>query len=285
MRWRSGRRSSNVDDRRGRRVGRPAFKGGISILVIAVVAMFFGVDPLTILNIVQNVETPQTQTQQTTTQSSVNDELAEFVSVVLGDTEDTWNTIFNQAGKTYQEPQLVLFTGTVQSACGYAQAASGPFYCPADYKVYIDLDFYRELKNRFQAPGDFAQAYVISPEVGHHVQKLLGVLDKSHSLKSRASKTEANQIQVRVELQADCLAGIWAHHADKARQILEQGDIQEALNAASRIGDDTLQKQTQGYVVPESFTHGSAKQRMHWFNTGLQSGQVNDCNTFQTAKL
>ena len=285
MRWKSGRRSTNIDDRRRRRVGKPAFRGGIGILVIAVIAMFMGVDPTTILNIVQNVQPPPMETQQAPSGPLPNDELADFVSVVLGDTEDTWIKLFQESGKQYQEPQLVMFTGAVQSACGFAQSASGPFYCPSDQKIYIDLAFYRQLKNQFQAPGDFAQAYVIAHEVGHHIQKLIGVLDKTHSMRGQMTRVQSNKLQVRVELQADCLAGIWAHHADRARQILEAGDIEEALNAASRIGDDTLQKQSQGHVVPDAFTHGSSKQRMHWFSVGLKTGDLGQCNTFQAANL
>jgi predicted metalloprotease len=210
--------------------------------------------------------------------------LAEFVSVVLADTEDTWHSLFRGMGKTYEEPKLVLFSGSVESACGFASAAVGPFYCPADQKVYIDLNFYSDLKNRFGAPGDFAQAYVIAHEVGHHVQNLLGIAEKVHSLRRQMSEAQANELSVMMELQADCFSGVWAHHADKARKILDQGDVEEALNAASAIGDDRLQRQSRGYVTPDSFTHGSSAQRMRWFNLGLKTGSIGQCNTFQTAR-
>jgi predicted metalloprotease len=211
--------------------------------------------------------------------------MQEFVSVVLADTEDTWNELFRQSGADYREPTLVLFSGAVQSACGFAEAAVGPFYCPLDQKVYIDLAFYRDLKERFAAPGDFAQAYVIAHEIGHHVQNLLGISDQVRQAQQRASQAQANALSVRLELQADCLAGIWAHHANRTRQILEQGDVEEALNAASQIGDDRMQMRGRGYVAPDSFTHGSGEQRVRWFRTGLQSGQLAQCNTFQTAGM
>jgi predicted metalloprotease len=217
--------------------------------------------------------------------ATLEDEQSQFVAVVLADTEDTWNAVFRNAGRQYQEPTLVLFSGSVRSACGFAQAAMGPFYCPADQKVYIDLSFYSDLKNRFRAPGDFAQAYVIAHEVGHHVQTLLGVSEQVQRKKARLSKVEANQLSVRQELQADCLAGIWAHHADRTRNLLERGDIEEGLNAASAIGDDRMQKQSQGYVTPESFTHGSSAQRVKWFKRGYQTGDVNACDTFGEAQL
>lgn len=209
--------------------------------------------------------------------------MADFVSVVLADTEDTWHTLFQQMGETYVEPKLVLFSGAVNSACGYARSAVGPFYCPADQKLYIDLNFYRDLKNRYQAPGDFAQAYVIAHEVGHHVQNQLGISNRVRALQRRVDQVEANQLSVRQELQADCFAGIWAHHAQRSRQILEAGDIEEALNAASSIGDDRLQQQTKGYVVPEAFTHGSSAQRVRWFKRGIQTGDPEQCNTFAVA--
>jgi predicted metalloprotease len=211
--------------------------------------------------------------------------LAEFVSVVLADTEDTWDALFREMGRTYQQPTLVLFSGAVDSACGMASAAVGPFYCPMDQKVYIDLSFYSDLKNRFGAPGDFAQAYVIAHEVGHHVQNLLGIAEKVNSLRSRTSESESNRLSVMMELQADCLAGVWAHHADRARQILETGDIEEALNAASMIGDDRMQRRSGGYVSPDSFTHGSSSQRVRWFRRGLESGSLGQCNTFQADRL
>jgi predicted metalloprotease len=284
MRWRSGRRSTNIEDRRRVRVTRKAAGGGIGIIVIALIAMYFGVDPSIILN--QQGTTSSINTQQTTRQiPAAENELAEFISVVLADTEDTWNGLFSQMGRTYREPRLVLFSGAVQSACGFAQAAMGPFYCPADQKVYIDLSFYRDLKNRHGAPGDFAQAYVVAHEIGHHVQTLLGISEKVHSARMRVSKVEGNRLSVMQELQADCFAGIWAHHADRSRQILEKGDIEEALGAASAIGDDRLQRKTRGYVTPDSFTHGSSAQRVRWFKQGLQSGDIRDCNTFKADRL
>ncbi|MDX1708403.1 MAG: neutral zinc metallopeptidase [Desulfobacterales bacterium] len=284
MRWRSGRRSSNIEDRRRVRVTRKAAGGGIGIVVIALIAMYFGIDPSIFLS--QQGPTSSINTQQTTRQiPAAENQLAEFVSVVLADTEDTWSGLFSQMGKTYREPQLVLFSGAVQSACGFAQAAMGPFYCPADQKVYIDLSFYQDLKNRHGAPGDFAQAYVIAHEIGHHVQTLLGISEKVHSARMRVSQAEGNRLSVMQELQADCFAGVWAHHADRARQILETGDIEEALGAASAIGDDRLQRKTRGYVTPDSFTHGSSAQRVRWFKRGLESGAVLDCNTFRADKL
>jgi predicted metalloprotease len=273
-----------VEDRRGVRVTRKAAGGGIGIIVIALIAMYFGIDPSIFLS--QQVPTSSVSTQQTTHQiPAAENQLAEFVSVVLADTEDTWNDLFSQMGKTYQEPRLVLFSGAVQSACGFAQAAMGPFYCPADQKVYIDLSFYRDLKNRHGAPGDFAQAYVIAHEIGHHVQTLLGISEKVHSARRRVSQAEGNRLSVMQELQADCFAGIWAHHADRARQILEAGDIEEALGAASAIGDDRLQRKSRGYVTPDSFTHGSSAQRVRWFKQGFQSGDIRDCNTFRIERL
>ena len=251
MRWRSGRRSSNDEDRRGRRIGRKTAGGGLGVLVIALIAMYFGVDPSVFLN-QQGPPSVGTSSYSDSTSNTPEDrQLVEFVSVVLADTEDTWNALFQRWDKSYTEPTLVLFSGAVESACGYAQAAVGPFYCPRDQKVYIDLSFYNDLKNRFRAPGDFAQAYVIAHEIGHHVQTLLGISEKVHKLRSRVSKVEANRLSVMQELQADCFAGIWAHYADKARQILEEGDIEEALNAASSIGDDRLQKQSRGHITPD----------------------------------
>ena len=285
MRWTSGRRSENVEDRRGFHVSRRAAGGGIGTIVLVLVALYFGVDPSVILDQTQmSVPGAGTSTQSAPYSASPEEKrLAEFVSVVLADTEDTWHALFRSMGKTYEEPRLVLFSGAVESACGFASAAVGPFYCPADQKVYIDLSFYSDLKSRFGAPGDFAQAYVISHEVGHHVQNLLGIAEKVHSLRGRVSEKEANKLSVMMELQADCLSGVWAHHADKARKILEQGDVEEALNAASAIGDDRLQRKARGYVTPDSFTHGSSAQRMHWFKRGLETGSIGQCNTFQTA--
>jgi uncharacterized protein len=281
MRWRSGRRSRNVEDRRGRRISRGVKGGGIGTIIIILVAMYFGVDPSLFLQQSEDMRSgPAIQTAPTGA-STANNELAEFVSVVLADTEDTWGSLFNRMGGTYEEPNLVLFSGRVQSACGYAQAAVGPFYCPGDRKIYIDLNFYNDLKHKLKAPGDFAQAYVIAHEVGHHVQKLIGISDKVHNMRQRISKTDYNKLSVKLELQADCFSGIWAHHAHKMRKILEPGDVEEALNAASMIGDDRLQKQSRGYVTPDSFTHGTSRQRVAWFNRGFQSGDINTCNTFK----
>jgi uncharacterized protein len=279
MRWGDGRRSDNVEDRRG--MARPGrmVGGGLGTVLLVLVALYFGVDPSIILN--QGIS-PLPDTHQSAPHSASPEEqqLAEFVSVVLADTEDTWRAIFQRSGQEYEEPKLVLFSGAVQSACGMASAAVGPFYCPADRKVYIDLSFYNDLKNRFGAPGDFAQAYVIAHEIGHHVQNLLGIADKVQSLRARAGQAEANKLSVMMELQADCLAGLWAHHADRTRHILEKGDIEEALNAASSIGDDRMQRQAQGYVTPDSFTHGSSAQRVQWFRRGFETGSFAQCNTF-----
>lgn len=276
MRWQFGRRSNNVEDRRGMGVSRGVVGGGLGTIVLALIAMFLGVDPSIVLQ--QGAETyPSSRSSQPI---PGEEQMADFVSAVLADTEDTWGEIFRQNGANYTQPKLVLFTGQVESACGSANAAMGPFYCPADQKVYIDLSFYQDLKNRHGAPGDFAQAYVIAHEIGHHVQNLMGISQQVYALSKRVSKVEANQLSVRQELQADCFAGIWAHHAQRSRNILEEGDIEEALNAASSIGDDRLQKQAQGYVVPESFTHGSSQQRVKWFAQGLQTGDINSCNTF-----
>jgi len=282
MRWKTGRRSSNIEDRRGIRLSGKAKGGGLGILVLALVAMYFGIDPSVILQQNVNVSGPSME-QSAYVPTEAENELADFVSVVLADTEDTWEALFRDAGGTYQQPTLVMFTGSVESACGFAQAAMGPFYCPADRQVYIDLSFYRDLRAKLGAPGDFAQAYVIAHEVGHHVQNLLGISDKVHQMRRQVSQNDYNQLSVRLELQADCFAGLWAHHADRARQILEEGDIAEALNAASMIGDDRLQQQSRGYVTPDSFTHGSSTQRVRWFRRGLQSGRFEDCDSFAVA--
>jgi len=280
MRWKTGRRSSNVEDRRRVRMTGGKLKGGgIGIILLALVGMYFGIDPSVILN--SNLVDGEGTKQQSSIQTSPEeDRLADFVSVVLADTEDTWEAIFREAGGTYEKPKLVLFSGAVQSACGYARSATGPFYCPADRKVYIDLGFYNELKHNLKAPGDFAQAYVISHEIGHHVQNLLGINGKVQAKRASLSATDYNKLSVKLELQADCFAGVWAYHANRVRNILEPGDVEEALNAASMIGDDTLQKKSRGYVVPDSFTHGSSKQRVKWFREGLTKGDVRSCNTF-----
>lgn len=274
--------SRNIEDRRGMRVGRGVAGGGIGTIAIILIAMFFGVDPSLLLqgNIDQSTPPPQSQP------AGKQDEMRQFVARVLGSTERTWDEIFRAAGRTYEKPTLVLFSDAVQSACGSAQAAAGPFYCGADHKVYIDLSFYRDLRERFQAPGDFAQAYVIAHEVGHHVQNLLGIMGKVQSLQSRArSESEANQLSIRLELQADCFAGIWANYAHRERNILEAGDVEEGLNAAAQIGDDRIQKRMQGYVVPEGFTHGSAEQRVQWFRRGMENVDLKQCDTFSRRAL
>lgn len=288
MRWKTGRRSSNVEDQRGQRrkgISLGGKRGGISTIVIVLAAAYFGIDPAILSTLLQPGTEQGSVTTERAPQSAESNQLAEFVSVVLADTEDTWNGIFKKYGAQYKEPRLVLFTDVVKSACGMAQSAMGPFYCSADQKVFIDLGFYRELKNRHNAPGDFAQAYVIAHEVGHHVQALEGTSQKVHASKARLSKEEANALSVRLELQADCYAGIWAHHADRTRNLLETGDVEEALRAASAIGDDTLQKQAQGYVTPESFTHGTAAQRIKWFKQGLNNGNIESCDTFKAKNL
>jgi len=284
MRWEHGRRSDNIEDRRGIRVGgKGLVGGGIGAIVLALVAMYFGVDPSVVLNQVAN-QAP-TQEEQQATFSPEEEKLKEFMSVVLADTEDVWGALFQRSGRAYQPPKLVLFSGAVESACGFAEAAMGPFYCPADQKLYLDMQFFNDLAQRHDAPGDFAQAYVVAHEVGHHVQTLLGISEQVHAARSRASITEGNALQVKVELQADCFAGVWAHHAHKQRQILEPGDTAEALAAAAGVGDDRLQKQARGVVVPDSFTHGSSEQRMRWFSRGLQSGDPGQCDTFKAAHL
>ncbi len=285
MLWKSGRRSSNVEDRRGRRIPGGAKGGGIGILLLALVGMYFGVDPALIMNMAGGVQQETSGPNTGAPPTAEEQELADFVSVVLADTEDTWNTIFTEKGGTYREPKLILFTGKVESACGFAQAAMGPFYCPADQQVYIDLAFYQDLKNQLDAPGDFAQAYVIAHEVGHHVQKLIGTSDQVNQARQQLSKKEFNKVSVKLELQADCFAGIWANHANRVRHVVEEGDIEEALNAASHIGDDRLQQQSRGYVTPDSFTHGSSRQRVHWFKVGYENGTLESCDTFSARNL
>jgi uncharacterized protein len=276
MRWAGRRSSSNIEDRRGIR-----FKGaggiGLGTIVLALIAMYFGQDPSVVLQGVQ----PSQQAEEVPYEETAEEaQLREFIAVVLADTEENWGALFAQGGGTYQEPTLVLFSGAVESTCGFAQAAVGPFYCPADQKLYIDLSFYRDLQSRFGAPGDFAQAYVVAHEVGHHVQTLLGISERNMAARRGANEVEANALSVRQELQADCFAGIWAHNADRSRQLLEAGDIEEGLAAASAIGDDRLQQQSRGYVSPESFTHGSSEQRVRWFKRGYESGNVKACDTF-----
>jgi len=286
MRWEGIRRSGNVEDRRGMSAGRIGLAGGgIGTVVIIVLALVFGVDPRIVMEQLPTGSSVPPSSSAPAQGAAQNDELKDFVAAVLGDTEDTWKQLFQAAGQTYVEPKLVLFSDAVQSACGFAQAAVGPFYCPADQKVYIDLSFYRDLRQRFQAPGDFAEAYVIAHEIGHHVQNLVGISERVQASQQRGSPERARALSVRTELQADCLAGVWAHHADSSRQILEQGDVEEGLNAAAQIGDDRMQMRSRGYVSPESFTHGSSEQRVRWFKRGMESGQMKSCDTFNAAQL
>jgi predicted metalloprotease len=280
MRWQGRRRSVHVDD--SRRVARPGVVGGgLGTIVLVLAALYFGVDPTLLL---QGLEVAQVGAPAPGGPTGVpaDDPQAAFVSVVLADTEDVWQAQFRRAGRSYREPTLVLFSGQVRSACGLGQAAMGPFYCPADQTVYIDLGFYRELRERFRAPGDFAQAYVIAHEVGHHVQNLLGVSERVQALQRRAGARESNALSVRLELQADCLAGVWAKQADRMHDLLEEGDVEEGLRAASAIGDDTLQRQAGGRVVPDSFTHGTSAERVRWFRRGLDTGDTEACDTFTT---
>jgi len=284
MRWRGREESSNVEDRRGIGRGGLAVGGGLGSIAILVIAMLFGVDPSQLLDTGQGGgQAPVTQTGQQRTNPQ-EDELAKFVKVVLRDTEKVWGDVFRQSGRQYREPRLELFTGQTRSACGGASAAVGPFYCPGDQKVYIDLSFFDEMKRRFRAPGDFAQAYVIAHEVGHHVQQLVGTSDKVTALQQRAGEAQANRLSVMLELQADCYAGVWGFY-EKQHDFIEPGDIEEALNAASAIGDDRLQKESQGQVVPDSFTHGSSEQRARWFRQGFESGDMRRCDTFNARSL
>ena len=288
MKWEGNRTSDNVEDRRNGGAGRPVFGGrgiGVGTIVIALLGgWIFGINPLTILGLLSGGQPAQVQ-QAPAQRPPADDRMAQFVSTVLADTEDVWGTVFRQGGAQYQQPKLVLFRGATSTACGKGEAAMGPFYCPADQKVYIDLGFYETLKNELGAPGEFAQAYVIAHEVGHHVQHLLGISDKVDSQRGRISQVKYNQLSVKLELQADCFAGVWANHAQSARQILEQGDIEAAMNAAAKIGDDALQQQSQGRVVPDSFTHGSSAQRVRWFELGLKKGNVQACDTFSARSL
>jgi hypothetical protein len=285
MRLEDQQASSNIEDRRGMRVGgRGLAGGGIGIVIVALIAMFFGVDPRLILDSAQ--QAPVQPAPQTTARGpGQNDPQREFVAKVLGSTEEVWTEVFARSGRQYRKPTLVLFSGAVESACGFAQAAVGPFYCPADGKLYLDFAFFSDLQNRFRAPGDFAQAYVIAHEVGHHVQNLLGVAERVHGLQRRVGERQANELSVRMELQADCLAGIWAARANSRSRILEPGDAEEGINAASAVGDDRIQKATRGYVTPDSFTHGSAQQRVRWFKKGLETGDIGQCDTFDAAQL
>lgn len=272
------RRSSNVEDRRGRGAGgKVAAGGGIATLVIAVVVMLLGGDPSEVINSMPQESQPSGPAAP---RPAAEDALANFASVILADTEETWPALLSPLGVRYEEPRMVLFTDAVDSGCGFAQSAMGPFYCPADHRVYLDVGFFADLEREFQAPGDFAAAYVIAHEVGHHVQTLLGVSAQVDAQRRRVSEVEANALSVRQELQADCFAGIWAHHAQKERQLLEAGDVEEGLRAAAAIGDDTLQRRGRGHVVPESFTHGSSAQRVEWFKRGMETGSVKACDTF-----
>jgi predicted metalloprotease len=314
MRWMGGRRSENVEDRRGQSAGglggggfrmpggfggggggrRIGIGGGIGGIIVVLIMLFLGIDPSVLLQggdpgsvpaPTEQPRTPGTPAAPGTPGTQAQDQQSQFVSVVLADTEDTWRQIFQSAGQRYTEPKLVLFSGAINSACGFAQAAVGPFYCPNDMKVYIDLSFYNDLKSRIGAPGDFAQAYVIAHEVGHHVQRLTGVLERVQKARQQMNEAQGNALQVRVELQADCYAGVWAHHADRARGVVEPGDIDEALNAAAAIGDDRLQRRSRGYVSPESFTHGTSEQRARWFRRGFEKGEFTTCDTFNAGQL
>lgn len=287
MRWRGERQSDNVEDLRGRSISRGVKVGGISglgLVALVVVGMFFGIDPTVLLQMGQNMQSPSVTTEQSV-RPAANDDTRNFVAVVLAETEDVWKDTFKNEGRTYQEPKLVLFSGAVESACGMAGSAVGPFYCPADHKVYLDLVFFKELHSRFGVSGDFAQAYVIAHEVGHHVQTLLGITQKVTELQARSTTSDRNKLSVMVELQADCLSGIWAHQAEKKRRILEAGDIEEGLNAAAAVGDDRIQNRTRGYVVPDGFTHGSSAQRVTWFKRGFEQGNLQACNTFNADRL
>lgn len=292
MKWEGNRQSDNVEDRRdgGDSAGGGGGFGGRSIgigsIVIALVASyFFGVNPMTVLSLLSG-GSPAPQTQSAPAHKPpADDRMATFVATVLADTEDVWTEVFAQNGGTYQKPKLVLFRGATPTACGQGQTAMGPFYCPADRKVYIDLGFYETLKNQLGAPGDFAQAYVIAHEVGHHVQNLLGISEKMDQMRARVSQVQYNALSVRLELQADCFAGVWANHAQASRQLLEAGDVEEAMNAAAKIGDDALQRAQGGQVVPDSFTHGTSVQRQHWFDMGLKNGSVKRCDTFAARQL
>jgi uncharacterized protein len=279
MRWRDQRQSQNVEDRRGLSGGRVAIGGGLGTIIILIIALLFGADPRRLLEQLPQDSGNAPQTSRPV--SPEEEELKQFSAVVLADTEEVWNDLFRQSGRQYREPTLVLFTDQVRSACGLAGAAVGPFYCPGDEKLYLDLSFFKELQTRFRAPGDFAQAYVIAHEVGHHVQRLLGTMDRVNAAQSRTDEAQANQLSVRLELQADFLAGVWAHYAQR-KGIVEAGDLEEAITAASAVGDDRLQRESQGYVVPDSFTHGTSEQRIRWFRKGFETGDMRQGDTFNT---
>jgi len=286
MQWRGRRQSGNVEDQRGSGggggFGGLPIKGGLGlVVVIVVIGLITGKNPLSLLQQLP-LDNGPTISQSTPYEASPEEEeLSQFVKVVLADTEDVWHQLLSD----YREPTLVLFSGSVQSGCGSADASTGPFYCSADEKLYIDLSFYEELKSRFEAPGDFAQAYVIAHEVGHHVQHLMGITDKVHAMRNQLSEEEYNKLSVKLELQADFLAGVWEHHANNMNNMIEEGDYEEAMNAASAIGDDRLQKQARGYVVPDSFTHGTSEQRQRWFNKGFKTGDIEQGDTFNTTNL
>ena len=283
MRWRGERQSENVEDRRGMSRGGIAIGGGLGSIVILILALLLGADPRQLLE-QGPAEDPAGGTQTSRPTNPEEEELKQFSRVVLASTEDVWTDIFRQAGSNYRQPTLVLFTDQVSSACGRAGASVGPFYCPGDEKLYLDFSFFRDLQTRFRAPGDFAQAYVIAHEVGHHIQRLMGTMDRVSAAQRQRSEAEANNLSVRLELQADFLAGVWAHYAQR-KGLLEQGDIEEALGAASAVGDDRLQRESQGYVVPDSFTHGSSEQRIRWFRKGLETGDIRQGDTFNTSSL
>lgn len=283
MRWAGERESANVEDRRGLGTGGIAVGGGIGTVILVLVGLFFGIDPSVLLNAVETA--PPAVSGSSRPVDAREEREKRFVSVVLAETEDTWGEIFQRQGRQYEQPRLVLFSGTVRSACGLAQTASGPFYCPADHRAYLDLSFFEELRDRFRAPGDFAAAYVVAHEIGHHVQTLLGITRQVNARRQQAGGAEANRLSVRLELQADCFAGVWAQHTDQRRHVLEAGDLDEALQAASAVGDDRLQKQARGYVVPDAFTHGTSAQRVRWFKRGFERGDMNQCDTFGAAQL
>ncbi len=284
MRWQDEPRSENVEDRRGIKPAGIAI-GGIGTLVIVLIATFLGADPRRVLNLIQQQNQQAGPAQQKAPAAPGDDKARDFVSAILGNTELVWTDLFRKTGLEYRKPTLTLFSDATPSGCGYASAAVGPFYCPADEHVYIDLAFYDDLKNRFHAPGEFAEAYVIAHEIGHHVQNLMGISEKVHAQQQRLNPTEAKRLSVRLELQADFLAGVWAHHAQRLRHILEEGDIESGLQAASAIGDDRLQRESQGYVVPDSFTHGSSEQRMRWFTKGWRTGDMAQGDTFKAKDL
>jgi predicted metalloprotease len=280
MRLDDSRRSDNVEDGRSSGIGRRGAGIGIGTIVIVVIGYFLGVNPATLLSLLNGGPEPETAQVQAPNPADANDPQVDFVRAILGETEDVWGAYFQDAGKVYTPPKVHLFTGQVESACGFASAAAGPFYCPEDQKVYLDLDFFRQLATQFGAPGEFARAYVIAHEVGHHVQNLVGITDRAARAESGAGRVGANQVSVAVELQADCFAGVWAQQANKARRILEPGDLEQGLKAAASVGDDTLQRRTQGVVVPDSFTHGTSAQRVRWFRRGFDSGSTDNCDTF-----